>query len=160
MADSAHRKNQRPRSPVGRVEPAILAGELDLSEWDDDELLRGQRRSHNGKFQGRPPKVVPTAVHQELVRRRISRAGDLLDETLEDAVALLGLVIRDPKAQYADRIKAAGMVMDRVMGKSPERVHLEVAPPWALALESLITAAPLPLQAEVIEAEVWEDSEP
>lgn len=51
-----------------------------------------------------------------------------------DAVELLRTVILDDEAAYADRIKASQLVMERVMGKSPERVEIAVEPPWATAL--------------------------
>jgi hypothetical protein len=141
---------------VGRTNQAILAGELDLSEWDDEELLRGQRKSKNGKFHGRPPKVVPMAVHHELVRRRISRADEILDETLELACLLLKQVIVDNDAPYADRIKAAGMVMDRVMGKAPDKVEIKSDAPWLIALQAGIVRIGQ-AEGEVVDADPWEE---
>lgn len=44
-------------------------GTLDVSDWDLEELLRGYRRSKNGRFSGRPPSIVPREVHQELAKR-------------------------------------------------------------------------------------------
>jgi hypothetical protein len=66
---------------VSRHTAAILDGEEDLSAWDDEELLRGQRRAKNGRFVGRPPLVVPQAVHAERVRRTMSKATELLRDS-------------------------------------------------------------------------------
>lgn len=70
------------RSPVwvGKANSAILAGTEDLSLWSEEELLRGQRRGKNGRWVGPRPKVVPTAIHQELVQRRMLNAHDLLGD--------------------------------------------------------------------------------
>lgn len=128
-----------PRKPVyiGNTNQAILSGEADLSIWTDEELMRGQRRDRNGKWGGRPPKVVPTAIHNELVRRRLSKAGELLNESVVDAVQLLRKVVVDDDANYADRIKAAVIIMERVMGKTPDRVELTAeVKPWEVALRN------------------------
>lgn len=52
----------RMRLTVSRHTGDILDGVVDLSEWDDEEIFRGQRRSPNGRFQGKPPIVVPQAA--------------------------------------------------------------------------------------------------
>lgn len=122
------------RVRVGNTNTAILRGDMDLSVWSEEELIRGQRRAKDGRWTGRPPAVVPKAIHDELVKRRMSKAGEMLRDSLVDAVELLRQVILDDDAQYSDRIKAAQLVMERVMGKSPERVEIAVEPPWATAL--------------------------
>jgi hypothetical protein len=109
---------------VGTLNAAILAGEVDLSEWDDEELLRGQRRNRNGNFQGRPPKVVPKQLHDELVRRTLEYANEELRSNLQSAVQMLTSIATDPRAEDRDKIKAIEMVMNRVMGKAPDRVEL------------------------------------
>ena len=49
----------RARVRMSDTNTAILRGELDLTAWSEEELIRGQRRARNGHFQGRPPRVVP-----------------------------------------------------------------------------------------------------
>lgn len=150
-----------PRIGVGNTNLAILNGDEDLSLWDDEELIRGQRRDRNGRWSGRPPKVVPTAVHAELVRRRLSKAGELLRESLVDAVLLLREVVTDDDADYGDRIKAASLIIDRVMGRAPENMTIKVEhePPWAVAIRAALVDGPPTLveRAHVIDAESWED---
>jgi hypothetical protein len=103
---------------------------------------------------GRPTaQVVPKAIHDELVKRKMSRAHDLLRDNLYSAVAVLVDIAKDEEAQDSDRIKAAQLIIERVMGKTPERVQLSVAPPWAVALETLILASG---QTELMEGEVIE----
>lgn len=145
---------------IGKANMAILNGTEDLSLWDEEELLRGQRKSRNGKFHGRPPTVVPKAVHDELVRRQMEQAVIEMRESLVPAVKLLRQVVEDEEADYGYRIRAAQLIIERLMGKTPERVQLSVAPPWAVALETMIeTARPQLMQAEVIEADGWDEED-
>ena len=81
-------KDGRALMTVSAKTAAILNGDEDLSAWDDEELLRGQRKDRGGYFRGRPPKVVPQEVHAERVRRTMSKAFDLLKESSYDAVHL------------------------------------------------------------------------
>lgn len=129
------------RTPVyvGKANTAIPNGTEDLSLWSEEELLRGQRRGKNGKWVGVKPKVVPTAVHQELVQRRMMNAHTLLGENLVRAVEVLVAIATDKRADDAVRVKAANIILERVMGKVPERVHLapdEAEPTWAKAIKT------------------------
>lgn len=67
---------------VGESTVAILNGEEDVSLWSDEELTRGQRKDKNGTWVGRPPTVVPKALHDELVRRKMSKAFELLRDNV------------------------------------------------------------------------------
>jgi hypothetical protein len=49
------RDPRRKRVTVGKTNTAILAGELDLSAWDEEELMRTQRKNKHGTWTGRPP---------------------------------------------------------------------------------------------------------
>ena len=119
-------KNGRAVVRLGKTNSAILAGDEDLREWDEEELRRGQRKSEGGSFHGTPPKVVPLAVHQELVRRQMTRATELFRDNLYAAVEVLCEIATNPDAPASDRIKASSMIVERVMGKAPERVELAV----------------------------------
>ena len=123
---------------VGKTNAAILAGEADLSVWSEEELLRGRRRDAHGRWSGRPPRVVPSAVHQELTRRRMSEAFDLLRTNLVAATEVLVTLAVDPEVDDTVRLKAATTILDRVLGKAPERVELSTTPAWATALQAAI----------------------
>lgn len=126
------------RVGVGKRNAAIMRGEEDVTMWSDEELIRGQRRDRNGKWGGRPPTVIPAVIHHELVKRRMGEAGRLLNESLVDAVLLLRQVVTDNDADYSDRIKAANIVLERVMGKAPVQVNVTHEPPWAIALQNAL----------------------
>src|SRR4051812_12436616 len=98
---------------VGASNAGLLAGDDNIREWDDEELLRGQRRDRNGRFTGAPPKVVPKAVHDELVRRTMGKAGDLLRVNLLAATEVLISIAADETVEPSVRLKAVGMIQDR-----------------------------------------------
>ena len=126
------------RIRIGATNRAILSGEADLSAWSDEELMRGQRRDLGGHWRGRPPTVVPRAVHDELVRRKMSAAHDLLRDNVVSAVQVLINVANDNSAEPGVRLKAASLILDRVLGKASERVQISVEPAWAVALRGAV----------------------
>jgi hypothetical protein len=122
---------------VSSTTAGILAGELDVSEWTDEELIRGQRKDN---WSGRPPTVVPSAIHSELVKRRMSKAYDLLRTNARRAVAVLVEVATDKKAPPAIRVQAATEILDRTLGKPTERMELDVdvMKPWQRLIASSV----------------------
>jgi len=126
---------------VGARNTAILIGEDDLSDWDEEELRRGQRRDKNGRFQGQPPKVVPKAIHDELVRRTLAKAEELMRENLYTAIEALVEIITGQDTEDRDKLKAIDMIMNRVMGKTPDRIQFSGAmKPWEIALRKGIVS--------------------
>lgn len=113
---------------VGQRNSAILRGEEDRSVWSEEELIRGQRRSASGRWQGSRPKVVPTLLHDELVKRKMTKAYELLSESVLDAVQVLVDVAKDQEADPNVRIKAATEILNRTVGKPKENVHLQLGP--------------------------------
>jgi len=109
---------------VGLANAAILGGEADLSLWTTEELVRGTRKDKNGRWAGRPPVVVPKAIHDELVSRKMMQAHELLRDNLCEAINVLVTIAKDKRADGAVRVKAANTIIERVLGKVPERVHL------------------------------------
>lgn len=140
---------------LGKTNLAILSGAEDVSLWSDEELLRGQRKDRNGRWTGRPPKVVPLAVHQELTRRRMSQAYELLREDLGSAVRLLIKVVKDENADTKDRIKSAELIINRVMGKAPERIEVTTRSRWEDALDAMLVMS----DDDIVEAELVEDDD-
>lgn len=125
---------------VSSTTARIINGQEDLSQWSEQELERGARRGADGRFR-KMPVVVAKAVHDELVRRRLSKAFEVLKESVYDGVSLLRQVILDEAASYSDRIRATEMVLDRVMGKPRQDVSLDVLidqPPWMKLMASAI----------------------
>lgn len=121
---------------IGASNTRILTGQDDLSDWSDEELRQGRRASKDGTFDGRPPKVVPKALHDELIRRTLTNANDKMRENLEDAVQELCTIAVSEAVEAKDRLRAISMILDRVMGKSPEKVEISGQSPWLIALQA------------------------
>lgn len=144
---------------LGDTNAKILNGEMDLSTWDDEELTRGYRRNKRGTWTGSPPKVVPMAIHNELVKRKMSQAFDLLRDNIVEATSVLVEVAKDPDVDPAVRLKAAGMILDRTLGKAAERIDVRTDmqgrnEPWRDAIIGALvpsTAVSDALDVEVVE---------
>lgn len=124
---------------LGKQNTRIITGQEDLSVWSKEELERGQRKDRNGRWQGKAPLVVPKAIHDELVKRTLSEAQELMRSNLTAAVEALVDIAKGEDVEEKDRLKAIGMIMDRVMGKTPEKIELSAEKPkWVEALEGAI----------------------
>lgn len=122
---------------------AIVSGESSLEDWSDEELLRGMRRSRRGRWEGKPPKLVPAELHREYTRRQFQRAHAVLAESLADGAKLLGEIIRDRGASRADRLKATELLFDRVLGRPAQSLAVNLAaeePAWRAMFASAIVA--------------------
>lgn len=89
--------------------------------------------------EGRPPKLVPKAIHDELVRRKMSKAHDILRDSIVRAAEVLREILDDKNADAAVRLKAAGMLLDRGLGKATERVEISLDSPIEEDLEFVTT---------------------
>jgi hypothetical protein len=145
----------RGRAKVSKTTVAIVNGDLDISVWSDEELLRGQRKNKNGKWTGRAPVLLPAHLVHELTKRRFQRAHVLLADSLVDCVQMLRAVVNDRRASKSDRIKAAELIMDRVLGKPKESVELDINPGW----QSIVAQAIVPVAEEAIEGELVDDED-
>jgi hypothetical protein len=102
--------------------------------------------------------------HNEDIAKTLRKAENICRKNTLDAVKLIGQVVRDPAAKDSDRLKAAGMILDRVWGRAPEHVTVDLhQPPWAVALRDMMIvgneqqARAIDLDGDVIDAEVVED---
>lgn len=127
---------------LGKTSTDILTGVEDISTWDTEEIRRGRRRDKHGGWMGRSPVVVPMALHQEAIKRTFEEAQELFREGLVPAVKYLTSIIESDDVEDRDKIKAVGMILDRVMGKAVERVEIKTGTePW----EDALVAAVVPL---------------
>lgn len=108
----------------GRAADALVEPES-VKEWDMEELERGYRRDKNGAFTGRPPKVIPRSIIDELHRRKFVIAIDWMKTMLPEALEILATIARDPKARDQDRIKACEIIIERIL---PARIDLGFNP--------------------------------
>jgi hypothetical protein len=138
---------------IGALPRQIADGEItDLSDWDDDELLRGTRRDKNGNFRGHPPKLIPAQCLQELNRRRFRKAYALLADSLVAGAEALREIIEDHDVSTpSDRLKAIELLFNRVMGLPKESIALELnAAGEERPFEKAFKAAIIPTLADAV----------
>ena len=123
---------------VGKSNQAILNGTDDLSDWTEEELIRGTRRGRNGRWMGRPPKVVPKVVHDEWVRRKFAKSYDLMQQNLVEAVQELCKLALNAKDETV-RLKAIDLLMKHTLPPKPEHLTIRLEPrPYEQVRRSII----------------------
>src|SRR6516162_5593132 len=108
-------------------------GLLTVADMDDEELRCGRRRDGNGRI----PKVtktmemVPRDLYDEMVAEHQRRTHEKFRQQLDAALDTMVEIMTDQTAEPRDRADAAKYLMERVIGKTPERVQVAVAKaPW------------------------------
>lgn len=107
----------------------FMKGELTVEDLDDEELARGQFRDEHGRFSGRPNKLIPREVQQEMIRRLLARGDELWRSGYNIAIKVHLEIAADPNNTPADRMKAAQYLIERVAGKTPDRIHIAAEDP-------------------------------
>jgi hypothetical protein len=131
----------------------LISGTLSVEDLDDDELSRGQLKDKNGQFRGRPPKMVPQELVQAMRREWLSRAEAKLRESLyEGGIGTLTQLSTDKTIDPGVRLRAAQMLMERTMGKVPDKVQFAAEDPVE-ALFRNILSDPLGLVPHELSAE-------
>lgn len=132
-------------SPNGRVSVdagtynsrtlSLLAGEIPVEDLDEEELARGMCRNPDGTFPKRHPEMVPKVIVDRMRRELFERAEEGLRAGLLDCVqAMVGIASNDAVAP-GDRMRAASFVLERVMGKTPDRVLIGQEKPFEVVLD-------------------------
>lgn len=150
---------------INKTTAAILAGEEDVSTWSLEELLRGQKRSADGKFHGRQPDVVARGIVQEILRRRGSQSLAKMAGALPHVADGLVEIACDPKVDAHARIKAAHLIFLYTLGKPPEQMNVNItaddAPKWARVLQqALVVDVVASAPEDIVDAELAEDPSP
>lgn len=153
----------RRRTEAGyvRVNPrmaAILRGDTDVSELDDEELARGELRGKDGKFH-KGPRMVPREMYTRMMNELFKRANDQMKTNLVDAVKVLTAIATDKNADPKDAMKAAQWIVERVMGKTPENVIVSQDKPWQSLLVNVTADNPQDYEAFVKEQAGTEDDD-
>lgn len=131
----------------------LLAGTLSVEDLDDEELARGQLRSADGTWRGRPPKAIPQEMVQRMRREWLGRAeaklrAALLESGLGTLVELADNELIDPGV----RLRAAQTIIERTMGKVPDKVVLAAEDPVEALFRSVL-ADPFGLAPHELSAE-------
>lgn len=114
------------------------AGDLPVSQWDDQELARMQTRNFHGNFAGRPPTLKPTMVREmkaELLRRGerdFSKYGIA-------AIKVVASIMNSDTERAADRLRAANIFLERCYGKVPDTVRMAVVEAWQDDIDAVMS---------------------
>jgi hypothetical protein len=150
----AQKRPARRRIRLSTRNSDIIEGRDNFDDWDDEELLRGRRRDRNGGWGGRPPSVVPARVHHEVVKRNITAAQALFTVSIERAVEICRELMDGADVKDETRLKAAQLVIERVMGKQPDVVAVTVTDkPYQALMGKAFT------DRDVMDADSWEVEE-
>ena len=118
----------------------LLDGEITVADLDDEELKKMKIRNRMGEFGGRPPKQIPLWVHEEMRKEWLRRGQDAMDLALPKAVDALANICTTGADR--DRLTAAQFLVERILGKMPEKVdlHTHSTDPWEDVLQDAIVS--------------------
>ena len=118
----------------------LLQGAIKIEDLDDEELAQGRLKDKNGKFSGRPPMLIPSELVQAMRREWLSRAESKLREALMDkGIGVLTDLASNELVDPAVRLKAANTIIERTMGKVPERVTFAAEDPVETLFKSILS---------------------
>lgn len=111
---------------------AFLTGEITVEDLDDEEIMRGQIRSADGSFRGRPPKLVPREFAAALAKRQQEMYNGEMGELVVEAWKTLNSVMknRNPLPGEGARVQAAKLILERYYGKTPDVVVNTTQSEW------------------------------
>lgn len=137
----------------------LLRGEISVEDLDDEELARGRLRASDGTFRGRPPKVVPADLVAAMRKEWIGRAEETLRAALhEHGIGTYVALAKDPEMDPAVRLRAADKIVERTMGKVPDRIHIAAEDPVETLFRSILAdpsgLAPAPHEMSYEEREL------
>jgi hypothetical protein len=139
------KRNPDPTVPTDMDDENRLIAEsiLDLEDWDNEELIRGYKRNRNGRF-GEAPKYISREIQQEAFRRLIGRGERKMKQAYIEAVEQLVHLARSADSEKT-RLDAIKTLMERVVGKVPDVVHVSREQPW----EAMLADAIVPLSEAI-----------
>lgn len=121
---------------VSDEERAVAEGIMSLDDWDDEELIRGYKRNRNGRF-GAAPKFIPKEIQQEVFRRIVGRGDMKMRRAYLASIDTLVDLAEDGSSEKV-RLEATKELMNRVVGKVPDRVHVAQEQPYEQFLADAI----------------------
>jgi hypothetical protein len=126
----------------------FMRGEITVEDLDDEELALGRLKAIDGTFRGRPPKVVPGEMVAAMRREWLSRA----EAKLREALMSKGIGVLTELARAAEKI------IERTMGKVPDRVQLAAEDPIETLFRNILNdpegLAPAPRELSADEREM------
>jgi hypothetical protein len=117
----------------------LLQGHITVDDLDDEELALGRLKASDGTFRGRPPSVVPAELVQAMRREWLGRAEAKLRKALmESGIGTLVELANDRSIDEGVRLRAAERIIERTMGKVPDKVELRAEDPVEALFRSIL----------------------
>jgi len=131
----------RDPSTMNRSE-LLKYGYITVDDLDDEELIRGQCRNRNGWFStSNKNSQISKPVYDKMVSRLFDRAQEKMRENLLQAIDVLAEISQGDAFEASDRANASKFLIERVLGKTTEKIDLTVG---AKPFEQILTGiAPL-----------------
>jgi len=112
----------------------VKAGEYTWAEFvdglDEEELARGQLKDKNGKFQGRPPTVVPREFLLACQREMKRRFDELFQSDVIPIAKEYLKMAQSKDLKPETKAKMLQYAMERVFGGIPKDVTIRQEQPW------------------------------
>lgn len=117
----------------------FMNGLITVEDLDDEELAQGRLKAADGTFRGRPPSVIPAEMVQAMRREWMSRAeAKLRDALMSKGIGTLVELAGNEDIDPAVRLRAADKIIERTMGKVPDRVHFAAEDPVESLFRSIL----------------------
>jgi hypothetical protein len=112
----------------------LLDGTLEFTDLTDEELRRGQLADKNGNFTGKPPDLIPRKFYNAMVRELTYRMNAKFREHALEAIDTVVDVMRNGEGEQfsqferagTGRLKAAELILNRVIGKVADKSEVSV----------------------------------
>lgn len=101
----------------------LMDGTLSVEDLDDEECVRGQLRASDGSFRGRPPKAVPRELYLKMQSEAAKRWENKMKGMVDLSIEALGKLVTNGRSEMV-RYQAAVYLVERTMGKTPDRVQI------------------------------------
>lgn len=135
MGNNSNRSN--PRVPNRYMD--LINGKIKVEDLSDEEIFQGQLRDKNGKMTGRPPVAIPRQFHEQVVRELIKRCNKKMEAQVEPMIKVLQELAANPRTPADARYKAATYLMERVLGKVPDKqIITATIAKWEQGLDGLV----------------------
>lgn len=114
------------------VEEGVFTWDEFVATLDDSEIARGQLKDKDGKFRGRPPSLVPRGFFDACTKVLMKRARSEWEKAYLGSVEAMAQIAlgKQPGAKVSDVIKASQFVIERMEGKTPEKVEVKISDPF------------------------------
>ena len=114
----------------------LLDGSLTVAELTDEEIARNRVYGHGKQFAGTAPRL-PSHLVAAFKNESLKRANDEFRRAVPGAIKRLMEIVESPDTKDNDAINAINKILERGLGKVPDKVVVEGMGAWADAVSSV-----------------------